>query len=593
MKDFTTMGLSPALLKAIQELGFETPTPVQSKVIPIFLKSDRDLVALAQTGTGKTAAYGLPLLQLTDASKFETQGLILCPTRELCLQIVKDLNSFAKHTRGVRTLAVYGGSPIGEQIRALSRGAHIIVATPGRMHDMLRRQRADLSLVRWVVLDEADEMMNMGFQEEMEAILGAVPESARTLLFSATMPRQVAAMAGKYMENPEEILCGSRNSGSDTIHHECYKVHARDRYVALKRIMDSTPGLYAIIFCRTRVETQELAHHLNKDEYHADALHGDMTQDQRSEVMGAFRARHIQILVATDVAARGLDVNELTHVIHYNLPDEVELYTHRSGRTGRAGREGTSIVLIHYREEQKLRMIERILKKPFVQKRVPSGQEVCEAQLANLLEKVRQVDTADGRLEPFMPVIDKVLAELSREEVLKRFILLDFDRFLTNYKGAPDLNAAMSHGLHGGHEGGDRRGSRRPEGRMDRQDRSDRTDRAGRSDHPEREDRPAFRPRDPDVAKLRINLGRRNSLTPPDLMALINRATPGPQLRLGRIHVTEHASFFEMSRQDAERVMPALNRTTHAGREIQVVMETAQPPSGKRRREDLPRRDGG
>lgn len=307
--------------------------------------------------------------------------------------------------------------------------------------------------------------------------------------------------------------------------------------------------------------------------------------------MGAFRARHLQILVATDVAARGLDVNELTHVIHYNLPDEVELYTHRSGRTGRAGREGTSIVLIHYREEQKLRMIERILKKPFVQKRVPSGQDVCEAQLANVLEKVRQVDTADGRLEPFMPVIDKVLGELSREEVLKRFILLDFDRFLTNYKGAPDLNAAMSHGTYGGHEAGDRRGSRRPEGRMDRQDRPDR---AGRSDHQERDDRPAaFRPRDPDVAKLRINLGRRNSLTPPDLMALINRATPGPQLRLGRIHVTEHASFFEMSRQDAERVMPALNRTTHVGREVQVVMETAQPLPGKRRREDLPRRDGG
>ena len=577
MKDFTTMGLSPALLQAIQELGFETPTPVQAKVIPIFLNSTRDLVALAQTGTGKTAAYGLPLLQMTDVTKFETQGLILCPTRELCLQIVKDLNSFAKHTRGVRTLAVYGGSPIGEQIRALSRGAHIIVATPGRMHDMLRRERANLTRVRWVVLDEADEMMNMGFQEEMEAILGAVPDSARTLLFSATMPRQVASMAGKYMENPEEILCGSRNSGSDTIRHECYKVHARDRYVALKRIMDATPGLYAIIFCRTRVETQELAHHLNKDGYHAEALHGDMTQDQRSEVMGAFRARHIQILVATDVAARGLDVNELTHVIHYNLPDEVELYTHRSGRTGRAGREGTSIVLIHYREEQKLRMIERILKKPFVHKRVPSGREVCESQLACLLEKVKQVDTADGRLEPFMPVIDKVLADLSREEMVKRFILLDFDRFLASYKDASDLNAVMSHGPHGGYDAGDRRGRRGPADRQDRPDRSDRPDRA---------ERPAYRQRDPDVARLRINLGRRNALTPPDLMALINRAPPGPLLRIGRIHITEHASFFEMSRQDAERVIPALNRASHGGRDIQVVMETDRPPQGRKPRRE-------
>lgn len=562
MKDFTALGLSPELIKGIQELGFEAPTPVQAKVIPIFLNNTRDLVALAQTGTGKTAAYGLPLLQMTDVAKTETQGLILCPTRELCMQIVKDLNSFARHTRGVRTVAVYGGASIGEQIRALGRGAHIIVATPGRMHDLLRREKADLTRVRWVVLDEADEMMNMGFQEEMEAILGVVPDSARTLLFSATMPRQVAAMAGKYMENPEEILCGTRNSGSDTIRHECYKVHARDRYAALKRIMDATPGLYAIIFCRTRVETQELAHHLNKDGYRAEALHGDMTQDQRSEVMGAFRARHIELLVATDVAARGLDVNELTHVIHYNLPDEVELYTHRSGRTGRAGREGTSIVLIHYREEQKLRLIERILKKPFVPRRVPSGHEVCEARLAALLERIRQVDTADGRLEPFMPVIDKGLAELSREEILKRLILLDFDKFLASYKGAPDLNAVTHHGPHGRHDdGGDRR---------------------GRQGAGERPSRPAYRQRDPDVARMRVNLGRRNSLTPPDLMGLVNRATQGPALRIGRIHITEHATFFEMSRQDAEQVLPALNRTTYGGREVRAVMETDRPSRGRR-----------
>jgi ATP-dependent RNA helicase DeaD len=568
MKEFTALGLTPPILRAIKELGFEIPTPVQEKVIPTFLNSSRDMIALAQTGTGKTAAYGLPLLQLTDPARSATQALILCPTRELCLQITRDLTTYMKHLREIRVLAVYGGSSIGDQIRELRHGAHIIVATPGRLHDMLRRKKADLSSVGWVVLDEADEMMNMGFQEEMEAILGEVPDTARTLLFSATMPRQVAAMAGKYMENPEEILLGKRNAGSETIRHECYKVHAKDRYAALKRIIDSIPDLYAIVFCRTRAETQEVANHLNRDGYNADALHGDMTQDQRGQVMGEFRAKTLQILVATDVAARGLDVNELTHVIHYNLPDEAELYTHRSGRTGRAGKEGTSVVLIHFREEMRLRVIERILKKPFMHKRLPSGRDVCEVRLAGLLEEVKKIDPSDGRLEPFMPGIHKHLEEMSRDDVIKRFVLRDFDRLLTYYKDAPDLNASASHGGPG-MGGGDRR------------DRGG--DRRGRPEFV-RDGRGSRDSQDSNAVQLRINLGRRNSLTPPDLIALINRATPGPMLRVGRIQIAEHASFFQMERQDAIRILPALNRMSVANREVRVVMEESLDQRGNSNR---------
>ncbi|MEI8121144.1 MAG: DEAD/DEAH box helicase [bacterium] len=577
MKEFTAIGLTPPILKAIRELGFEVPTPVQEKVIPIFLKSTRDLIALAQTGTGKTAAYGLPLLQMMDSSRFQTQALILCPTRELCLQITRDLDSYSKHLPGIRGLAVYGGASIGDQIRELRRGAHIIVATPGRLHDMLRRGKADLSSVGWVVLDEADEMMNMGFQEEMEAILGAVPDAARTLLFSATMPRQVASMAGKYMKDPEEIVLGKRNSGSDTIRHECYKVHAKDRYAALKRLIDSTPDLYAIIFCRTRLETQEVANHLNKDGYHADALHGDMSQDQRGEVMNAFRSRDLQLLVATDVAARGLDVNELTHVIHYNLPDEAELYTHRSGRTGRAGKEGTSVVLIHYREEPRLRVIERILKKPFMHKRLPSARDVCEARLAASLKTVKAVDVSDGRLDSYMLKIHEQLGEISRDDLIKKFVLKDFDRLLAYYKDAPDLNAPSGHGA------GERAG------RFDRgesRERHDRPERGDRQDRPEGARRPGYvRERsDPNMARLRINLGRRNSMTPPDLMALINRATPGPMAPVGRIHVTEHVTFFELPKQDAQRIVPAMNKSTFGGRPVEVVIAEDNQAAGPERR---------
>jgi ATP-dependent RNA helicase DeaD len=556
MTEFSAFGLAPALLQAITDLGFEKPTPVQSRVIPMLLGSTRDLVALAQTGTGKTAAYGLPLLQLTDPGKHQTQALILCPTRELCVQITKDLTAYARHLRGIRVVAVYGGASIGEQIRALGRGAHIIVATPGRMHDLLRRQRADLSGVQRVVLDEADEMMNMGFQEEMEAILKEVPDGTRTLLFSATMPRQVAAMAGKYMHNPEEILLGQRNSGSDTVDHECYKVHARERYAALRRIIDFNPGFYGIVFCRTRAETQDVASHLTADGYNADALHGDLTQDQRDRVMNAFRVRTLQILVATDVAARGLDVNDLTHVINYNLPDEAELYTHRSGRTGRAGKAGTAIAIINFHEEYKLRIIERMVKKQFVHKPLPTGRQVCEAQLASLLERVKAGGADDARLDAYMPMISSLLAELSKEDVVKRFVLREFDRFLTYYQNAPDLNAGVfSHGRRD-----------RPAGPAGRE-RYDRRDGAGggRARTERFEGRPD---------RFRVNLGRRNELTPAALISLINRATRGPMLRVGRIHIMEQSAVFEMMAEDAREVLPHLNRAVFGDRAVRVEAET-------------------
>jgi ATP-dependent RNA helicase DeaD len=567
MTEFAAFGLSPAILQAIQDLGFEKPTPVQSRVIPVLLEGARDLVALAQTGTGKTAAYGLPLLQLTDPGTPATQALILCPTRELCLQIAKDLHAYAKHTRGIRVAAVYGGASIGEQIRALSRGAQIVVATPGRMHDLLRRKKADLAGVRRVVLDEADEMLNMGFQEELEAILKDVPESARTLLFSATMPRQVAAMAGKYMHDPEEITLGQRNSGSDTVTHECYKVHAKDRYAALKHLIDFHPGLYGIVFCRTRAETQEVAARLTADGYNAGALHGDLSQDQRNTVMHAFRARTLQILVATDVAARGLDVTDLTHVINYSLPDEAELYTHRSGRTGRAGKAGASLAIINYHEEYKLRLIERVVRKQFVHKPAPTGRQICEAQLAALAERIRQTKADDTRLDAYMPLLSGALAEFSKEDLIRRFVLRECDRLLTYYAAAPDLNAgAPPHAARERRQGGARYG---------RHDRREGPAGEGRPDRAGRNDRFEGRP-----ARFRINLGGRNELTPAALITLINRHTRGPMLRVGRIHIMDQATVFEMMDEDARTVLPFLNRAVHNGRAVRVV---AMEGGGRRR----------
>jgi ATP-dependent RNA helicase DeaD len=554
MTKFEEFGLSPELMKGVVELGFSTPTPVQAKVIPMLIKGARDVVALAQTGTGKTAAFGFPLLQLTDPKNPATQALVLCPTRELCMQISKDLSDYGRFAPHLKILAVYGGSPIYDQIRALRHGIHIIVATPGRMKDLLNRKSANLAGVQRVVLDEADEMLNMGFQEELESILATVPDTARTLLFSATMPKQVAAIARKYMNDPEEIIIGQRNAGAPNVTHECYTVHASDRYHALKRIIDCLPVFYGIIFCRTRIETQDIASQLMADGYSSDALHGDMSQDQRDRVMHNFRKRNIKILVATDVAARGLDVDDLTHVINYDLPGDPDVYTHRSGRTGRAGKAGISIVLVHMREDFKIRAIERIMNKKFEHKQVPTGKQVCETHLVTMLEKVKGIDIAEtAKLNPYLPKINEIIADMPREELIKRFVLGEFNSILEYYKDAPDLNVNVGHGQ-----------------RNDRFERRDRNDRGGQQDR-NRSSRDSY---EGPMSRLRINVGKLNGMTVPTLIGLINRATHGPMLKLGRIRLMDQSSVFEIEGGSEDNLMQNLSKGNFKDRQLKCVPDS-------------------
>jgi ATP-dependent RNA helicase DeaD len=441
MNRFEELGISAQVIKAITELGFENPTPIQEQAIPVILKQSKDLVALAQTGTGKTAAFGLPLTQLVDFNKRNVQALILCPTRELCLQITSDIKSYTKYIPNANVTAIYGGSSIDGQARDIRKGSQIVVATPGRMVDMIERKLVDIKLVQWAVLDEADEMLNMGFQEDLNNILSHTPKDKNVWLFSATMPAEVSRIAKKYMENPQEITVGNRNQGAANIEHVYYVVHARDRYNALKRILDFNPGVYGIVFCRTRAETQEVSDSLIRDGYSADALHGDLSQAQRDFVMKRFRAKTIRMLVATDVAARGIDVDDISHVINYNLPDEIESYTHRSGRTARAGKSGTSIVILNMKEFGKLRMLERIIGKKFTESKVPTGFDVCEKQLFHLVKKIHDTEVNEKGIEQYLPKIMDELKDLSKEELIKRFITDEFSRFLDYYKNAADLNA--------------------------------------------------------------------------------------------------------------------------------------------------------
>lgn len=441
MNKFEALGFNKAIVKAVTELGFENPTPIQEKVIPVLLTGNTDLVALAQTGTGKTAAFGLPLTHLIDFSSRDTQAVIICPTRELCMQITRDLQSYTKYIDGANIVAVYGGASIDNQSRDIKRGAQIVVATPGRLCDMIDRRRVNFSNVRFAVLDEADEMLNMGFKEDLDTILSQTPEEKNTWLFSATMPDEVLRISKNYMENPVEITAGTKNAGNENIEHIYYVVQARDKYAALKRIADSNPDIFAIVFCRTRIETQEIADALIKDGYGADSLHGDLSQQQRDHVMKRYRARSLQMLVATDVAARGIDVNDVTHVINYNLPDEIENYTHRSGRTARAGKTGVSICIINMKEVGKIRIIERIIKKKFTQGTIPTGFEACEKQLFSLVKKIHNVEVNENAIEAYLPNIYEELKDLTREDIIKRFVSTEFNRFLDYYKNAPDLNA--------------------------------------------------------------------------------------------------------------------------------------------------------
>ena len=547
MKTFEELGVASSILKAIQEMGYEAPMPVQEEVIPILLGEDNDVIALAQTGTGKTAAFGLPILQKIDVSKYHPQALILCPTRELCLQIADDLNDYSKYINNLKVLPVYGGSSIDSQIKTLKRGVHVVVATPGRLLDLMNRKTVDLSTVTNVIMDEADEMLNMGFTDSINAILAEVPESRNMLLFSATMPQGIARIMKKYMKNPKEIVIGNKNEGNKNIKHVYYMVQARDKYLALKRIADFYPNIYGIIFCRTRKETQEIADKLIQDGYSADALHGELSQAQRDYVMQKFRLKNIQILVATDVAARGLDVTDLTHVINYGLPDEIESYTHRSGRTGRAGKTGISIAICHIKEKGKIRELERILNKKFEAGEMPKGTEICEKQLLSLVDKIEKVKVDEDEIEPFMAAIYRKLEWLDKEDIIKRVVSLEFNRLIDYYKDANEIQSVDS----------SRRGD-------------DRDDRGGRG---------TGRASQEGYSRMFINVGKAEGLFPNQLIDLINENVPG-KVQIGKIDLLSNFSFFEVETPEADRVISSLKGIEFEGRRISV--EIAQPSGGSR-----------
>ncbi len=555
------MGLDPRILQAIGELGYETPTPIQEKTIPLLLNEQTDLVGFAQTGTGKTAAFGLPIVQQIEATSPATQALILCPTRELCMQITNDLISFARYHTGINVLPVYGGSSINDQIKKLDRGVQIIVATPGRAVDLINRRKLKLQQVRWVVLDEADEMLSMGFKEDLDTILSQTPERRQTMLFSATMPSEMVAIANKYMKHPVEVSVGRKNAGCDNVSHEYFLVHARDRYEALKRIADLNPRIYGIVFCRTRAEAKEVADNLIRDGYNADALHGDLSQDQRDIVMNRFRIRHLQLLVATDVAARGLDVNDLTHVINYNLPDDPEIYIHRSGRTGRAGKKGVSISILHLKEKGKLRDVERMLNKKIENKPVPSGKDICEKQLFNLVDKVEKVEVNNEQIEQYLKVIYKKLEWLDREELIKHFVSVEFNRFLESYQNARDLNVDTS--SKNGRESGDRRSEREDFG-----------SRNGRGTRENRENRNNRR-NDTHFSRLFMNLGKNDQVDKLSIINLINKQLPGKSVEIGQIEILRNFSFFEVDNRYERDIQKAFFKAQYNGKRI--GLETARP----------------
>lgn len=553
---FQELGIDTQVLRAIQELGYEQPMPVQQEVIPQLLKHETDIVALAQTGTGKTAAFGLPIVQQVDVSKREVQALIMAPTRELCLQIADDLTDYAKYKQEISIVPVYGGSSIEKQINALRKGCHIIVATPGRLIDLVNRKVAKLDKVRKLVLDEADEMLNMGFSESIDEILSFLPQQRQTLLFSATMPKEIANISRKYMNNPVEITVGSKNTGAENVKHISYVVHAKDKYLTLKRIADYYPNIYGIVFCRTKIETQEIADKLIQDGYNAEALHGDLSQSQRDYVMGKFRIRHLKLLVATDVAARGIDVDSLTHVINYNLPDDIESYTHRSGRTGRAGKAGTSIVIVNLKEKYRLRDIERVIGKQFQSAKVPNGKEICEKQLFYLIDKLEKVEMDQKDIEPYLPMVYKKLEWLDKEELIQRLVSLEFNRFLEYYRNAPDLNINE-----------DRSGNfRENNGKFNRENRD-------------------FRSGNKGFTRFFINLGRKDGIQKPNqLIEILNRNTQGPKIPVGRIDLMNTFSFFEADSRSQNEVIQAFKGASHEGRKISVEITKEQGAENKRNR---------
>ncbi|MCD6534230.1 MAG: DEAD/DEAH box helicase [Deltaproteobacteria bacterium] len=561
MKSFAELGLNAELLKAVDQLGFSEPTPVQEEVIPRLIKLEDDMVGLSQTGTGKTAAFGLPLIQMLDKKQTKTQVLILSPTRELCVQVTKDLQTYARYQPEVKIVAVYGGASIITQSRQLQRGAHIIVATPGRLLAFINSGEVNIKTIRAVVLDEADEMLQMGFQDDLNAILAATPETKKTILFSATMPREVVNIAKKYMKDPLEITIGQRNQGIENVRHIYYLVAAKNRYQTLKRIADSNPDIYAIIFCRTRVETREVAEKLIGDGYSADALHGELSQGQRDFVMSKFRRRKLQLLVATDVAARGLDVKDLSHVINYNLPDDIASYTHRSGRTGRAGKEGISVAIVHLREKYKIKQIERQLKRKFELGRIPTGQEICQQQMLRYLEDLKNRKIDATYIEPFFPAILESLEPLEREELIKRFVLANFAQLLDYYKNAPDLNEKEREGKsryerNNERKSGDSRYGAGAKGR-DRKDR----------DHKDRD----FKDKDRGVqfTRFHINVGRKDGVNPSRLIGEINDAAgKGVRIQVGRIEVKGDSCLLEAESRFEKDIINTFSNLQINGRKV-------------------------
>ena len=550
MKTFEELGVSDELLLAISEMGFEMPMPVQAKVIPHLLNEDNDVVALAQTGTGKTAAFGLPVLQRINAKKRHPQAVILSPTRELCLQIAEDLADFSKYLPDVNVLPVYGGSSIESQIRSLRKGVQVIVATPGRLLDLIKRGVAHLENVHTVILDEADEMLNMGFLDSINEVLSNVPENRKMLMFSATMPPEIDKIAKTYMRDPVEFVVGQRNEGSANVNHIYYMVHARDKYLALKRIADNNPSIYAIIFCRTRRDTQEIADRLIQDGYNADALHGDLSQQQRDLTMKKFRDRVITILVATDVAARGLDVDDLTHVINYGLPDDTAVYTHRSGRTGRAGKTGVSVSIIHSRERGKVRDIEKIIGKKFERKEVPSPEHIIEKQLFNLAHRLECVEVNDEQIDKYFTGVSRKLGWLTGEDLLKRILSLEFNRLLEYYKNAPVIEIVE-----------DKKPQKEKKEKVDNKPRTDK----------EKDRRTAEK----GMARVYINLGKADGFYAGNLIEIINKNVSGARVEVGRIDLLSGYSLFDVKKGDAKRVVASLKGGDFLGKRI--FIEIADP----------------
>ena len=540
MKTFEELGVSPEIRQAIEEMGFAYPMPVQEEVIPYLLGENNDVVALAQTGTGKTAAFGLPLIQKIEVEKNYPQSLVLCPTRELCLQIAGDLNDYSKYVDGLKVLPVYGGSSIESQIRALRQGVHIIVATPGRLIDLMERGTVSLATVRNVVLDEADEMLNMGFSESLNAILADVPKDRNTLLFSATMSREIERIAANYLHNAREIVIGKKNEGTANVRHVAYLVHAKDKYETLKRIVDFYPQIYGIIFCRTKIETQEIADRLMQEGYNADSLHGDLSQVQRDLVMQKFRIRNLQILVATDVAARGLDVDDLTHIINYGLPDDIESYTHRSGRTGRAGKTGISIAIINLKEKSKLRAIEKSIGQQFSKGEIPSAKDICKKQLFKVIDDLEKVKVNEEEIEGFMTEIYRKLDWLSKEDLIKRVVSREFNRFFEYYNGREEI-AVVSEG-----------------GKKEKAAKNVRKAEAG-------------------YVRMYINLGKIDNFGLKGLMDMLNDHTRS-RVDVGKVDLMKKFSFFEVDETKTEKVLKAFEGLTWNGRPVTVEVASEEVP---------------